>query len=117
MACSRDTRVGCVRAQLASSLGCPFWVPSSLSVPHSHPQGPWSGQALPIHSSATPARPAMRRHGPKQVVLTVQGKASPGQTAAALEAGVGGGPGDSLGEKTQPAYVLHSEVSRTPCSL
>lgn len=119
MVCNRDTRVGCVRAQPASPLGCPFRVPSSLSVPHSHPQGPWKlGRPSPSTPAATPARPAMLQAWPTSTWSSLCEVSVPGPDSCGPGGrGAGGGLGDSLGEKTQPAYVLHSEVSGSPCSL
>lgn len=88
MARNRDTRVGCVRAQVASSLGCPFWVPSSLSVPHSHPQGPWkSGRPSPSTLAATPARPATLQAWPTSTWSSLCKVSVPGPDSRALEAG------------------------------
>lgn len=88
MARNSDTRVGCVRAQVASSLGCPFWVPSSLSVPHSHPQGPWkSGRPSPSTLAATPARPATLQAWPTSTWSSLCKVSIPGPDSRALEAG------------------------------
>lgn len=76
------------------------------------------GQALPIHTgryTCTARNAAGMAH--KHVVLTVQGKRPWARQPCPGGRGAGGGLGDSLGEKTQPAYVLRSEVSGAPCSL
>lgn len=115
MACSRDTRVGCVRAQLASSLGCPFWSPHPLMPPAA--TGPWKlgrpspHPQWPLHLPD----PQCMGTAPGRLVLTVQGKVPRPDSRGPLGGEQVEGQGFS-GEKTQPAYVLIPRTSKT-CSL